>query len=325
MSTSTSRTQPRTVDIARRTALKLRALALGAAWAAACVALPAQAYLADSSVNANDSSRRHDTSQGVTIQGYNGPIASGGGSVGIGGTVSTSFVSDTDSFNGIPYSGYAYGSANLNTGSLHAVAISTYGQPVASGFAQVGVRWVDDITFTTAGAGPGATRTVVFDLQLSGALSRELDFSMLYGFRMFGVGGGGGQISRLTIFDSEPGPSFNDFLGQVDVNGFDDGWQVLSNDVGNLHFRGLVTYTGASKTFSLDTGLTLRCTAGTSCDFGNSARLSFELPPDVSFTSGSGVLLTSTVPEPGSQALLLAGLLAVGLTTRVRIASRLRA
>ena len=325
MSTSTSRAQPRIVDIPRSTPLKLRALALGAVWAAASVALPAQAYVAITTVNANDSARNHDTIQGVTTQSYNGPIASGGGSVGIGGTVSTSFVSDTDFINGIPYSGYAYGSANLNSGSLHAVANSTYGVPVAGGFAQVGARWVDDITFTTAGASAGTMRTVVVDLQFSGGLSQELNFNMLYGFRMSGLGGGGGQISRRTILDSEPGPSPNDFLGPVEVYGFDDGWQVLSNDVGNMHFRALVTYTGASKSFNLDTGLSLRCTSGTSCDFGNSAHLRFELPPDVTFTSGSGALLTSAVPEPGGQLLLLAGLLAVALTTRWRVATRMRA
>lgn len=311
--------RPQTAGTTRQAFANLGAVALGAVCLVAFLPLRAQAsYLADSSVGANDSSRRHDIWQGVTIQSYNGPIASGGGSVGSGGSVSTSFVSDTDSFNGIPYSAYAFGSANLNGGSLHAVANSTYGQPVAGGFAQVGVRWVDDITFTTAGAGAGATRTIVVDLQLSGALSQQLNFSMLYGFRMNGFGGGGGQISRQTIFDSEPGPSPNDFLGAVDVNGFNDGWQVLSNDVGNMHFRALVTYTGVSKTFNLDTGLSLRCTSGTSCDFGNSARLSFELPPDVSFTSASGVLLTAAVPEPATYGMLALGLAVVGWARRRR-------
>ena len=283
------------------------------------MALPAQAYLAESSATANDSSRRHDTSQGVTIERYNGTIAGGGGSTGIGGTVSTSYVSDTDSFNLVPYSGYAYGSANLNTGSLHAVANRTYGQPVAGGFAQTDVRWVDDITFITAGASATTTRQIVVDLQLSGAISREQDMELRYGFKMLGVGGGGGQIARYTLFDSVLGPSANDFLGPVDVLGFDDGWQVISNAVGDMHFRGLVNITGASKTFILDTVLRLICISGTSCDFGNSAHLRFDLPPDVSFTSGSGVLLTAAVPEPGSGALLLAGLLTVGLVARRRM------
>lgn len=285
-----------------------------AALGAACVALPAQAYLADSNAIANDSSRRHDTSQGVTVENYNGPIASGGGSVGTGGTVSTSFVADTDIWNGIAYSGEAYGSANLQTGSLHAVANSTS----AGGFAQVSVRWVDDITFTTAGADAGTTRSIVVDLQLTGTLSQELNYSSHYDFKMYGVGGGGGIVSRYAIWDSVPGPSYYDFLGPVDVLGFDS-WQVLANTVGNVHFRGVVSYTGASKTFGLDTTLGLRCTDGTSCDFGNSARLSFELPPDVSYTSGSGVLLTAAVPEPGSRALLALGLLVGAWGARRRL------
>ena len=317
MRNSTPFMQSRTVAMALRAPLGLASLAI----AAASVALPAQAYVAISDLNANDSSRSHNTISGLAFERLNGPIASGGGSVGIGGTVSTGFVSDTDSLDGVPYSGYAYGSANLNAGSLHAVANSTTGHPLAGGFAQVGVRWVDDVTFTTADAGAGTSRTIVVDLQLTGGLSQELNFNMLYGFTMSGLGGGGGQIRRLAIFDSDPAPSTNDFLGPVEVLGFADGWQVLSNEVGNLHFRGLVTYTGASKTFNLDTGLSLRCTSGTSCDFGNSAHLRFELPPDVSFTSGSGVLLTSAVPEPGSQALLLAGLVVVGWAARQRMAT----
>lgn len=305
-------------DITRRAPTGLAALTLGTACLVAFLPLPAQAsYLADSGVSANDSSRRHDIWQGVTIESYNGPITSGGGSVGTGGTVSTSFVADTDSWLGIPYSGYAYGSANLNSGSLHAVANSTFGNPSTGGFAQVQVRWVDGITFTTAGAGPGTTTSFVVDLKLTGTLSQELNFNQNYYFSIYGVGGGGGTISRSAIFDSEPGPSYYDYLGPVDAVGFDS-WQVLSNTVGNMHFRGVVSYTGASKTFGLDTSLGLRCTSGTSCDFGNSARLSFEMPADVSFTSSSGVLLTAAVPEPGTVGMLALGLAVVGWACRRR-------
>lgn len=173
------------------------------------------------------------------------PLASG--NVGIGGTVSTSFVSDTDRFGGVPDSASVYGSANLDAGSLHTSTISTHAQPVAGGFARVGVRWVDDITFAAA-ASPTTTRQIVVDLQHSGTFSQQLNVGLRDGFTMSGVGGGGGQIARFTQFDGETGPSGNDFPGSVDVLGFDDGWQVVSNDVGNMHFRGLVSDTGTSKT-----------------------------------------------------------------------------
>lgn len=53
-------------------------------------------------------------------------------------------------------------------------------------------------------------------------------------------------------------------------------------------------------------------------DFGNTARLTIELPQDYSLTSQSGVFLAGPIPEPHHWALMLAGLGCVGWFTRSR-------
>jgi hypothetical protein len=55
-------------------------------------------------------------------------------------------------------------------------------------------------------------------------------------------------------------------------------------------------------------------------DLGNSAHLSSILPAGVPWTSESGVFL-SAVPEPGTCALLAAGMLCLGTVRRIRGAS----
>jgi PEP-CTERM motif len=52
-------------------------------------------------------------------------------------------------------------------------------------------------------------------------------------------------------------------------------------------------------------------------DFGNSAHLSLILPQGVPWTSGSGVFLTSSVPEPGTGALVAVGVLCLTISRRV--------
>lgn len=71
--------------------------------------------------------------------------------------------------------------------------------------------------------------------------------------------------------------------------------------------------------------LDVNCAYGASCDFGNTAKVSFSLPSDVRMTSASGVLLTAvttdpgnSVPEPASIALMLAALGAAGAASRAR-------
>lgn len=59
-------------------------------------------------------------------------------------------------------------------------------------------------------------------------------------------------------------------------------------------------------------GLSTDTHGGAIADFLNTARLSLGLPSGVTFTSASGVLLTSGVPEPSTLAMLLLGFSGIG-------------
>jgi hypothetical protein len=72
--------------------------------------------------------------------------------------------------------------------------------------------------------------------------------------------------------------------------------------------------------------LQLDCRGGWNCNFGNTAKFSFDaLPNGLSFTSASGIFLTEgqpggQVPEPGTWVLLGGGLLGVGAMRAMRSA-----
>ena len=97
-----------------------------------------------------------------------------------------------------------------------------------------------------------------------------------------------------------------------------DSYQFTNESVTGFDFVGLYTVTNG-QTVGLRSDLSLDCSAGATCDFSNTSRFSLVLPSNVSFTSGSGVLLTqvpSATPEPGTLALALPGLALAALAWR---------
>lgn len=293
-----------------------RATAFGIALACSALASPAHAFYVSSSVSIGgglEAGRAHNAATGVTTDYVTNSYAlSGytGGSTGVGGTTSTSlaFASYDPPQIVNSHNSYGYASANLSTGSLHAVSKSNGSYSGADAYA----RLDDEITFTTAGANAATRRSIVVDLHLKGSYAHGpydgYDIGYNYKFDLYRVAGGVGPQNGGSVWRLVEG-GFNDF--KYGPGGWDS-WEVLSGAVDDFHFRGTLTLAGASSTYALLTTFGMRCTSGANCDFGNSARLGFELPLDVSFTSGSGVLLTAAVPEPQSGALLLAGLGVLG-------------
>lgn len=99
------------------------------------------------------------------------------------------------------------------------------------------------------------------------------------------------------------------------------GGSWVQNSLSLMQFDGWLDIVGASATINPTLFLRVNCDTGLVCDYGNTARFSFVgLPSSVTFSSDSGVFLTSAVPEPQTAAMLLAGLLVLGRLARRRSA-----
>jgi hypothetical protein len=84
-------------------------------------------------------------------------------------------------------------------------------------------------------------------------------------------------------------------------------------------FQGTFAVASGTSTDFLIASLQLHCVVE-DCDFSHTGSLSFgTLPTGLSFTSGSGVLLTQTTPEPGSALLIACG---IALMAASRLRSR---
>ena len=241
----------------------------------------------------------------------------GGGASSAGGTaVTNSFANITCQ------SGRAFASADLVTGSLRGFALSS---GIAGTTAFESAQLADEVTFnnstggnllladsylshgTVTGETMGAsTKTSIASnllfSQPGGAVPIMLQGGILHGLRFVYLNG------STSIQDPNAG-------GPPTLGG----WTVSPvGPVGALFSSTLVVPSGIS-TLDIATILRLDCRTGANCDFSNTAAFSFgALPTGLSFTSSSGSFLTgtSTVPEPGTWAMLSVGLLTVGFLRR---------
>ena len=274
----------------------------------------AGAHLLISNTVANESFYNYNTAQGAVAAG-----GTSGGSTGTGGGNAVSFSSYAGGSGNFAASSNASAQANLSTASLHATAITDGFYGDARGYAELN----DTVTFHIAGAAASTITNVVIDLMLTGSISQFQHASYLYNFTMFSSGSGVGVGWETVLYDS-PSDARN-YVGWAVSgglgfpNGFES-WQTLVDNATEKHFRGVLAVPGADKEYGLRTAFNLRCSNGTDCDFGNSAHLNFELPAGVTFTSGSGLLLTAAgvVPEPQTYGLVLGGLALLGWVGRRR-------
>jgi hypothetical protein len=182
--------------------------------------------------------------------------------------------------------------------------------------------------------------------------TRQLGFNYTYDGAFIDAGGSSSSSGYLVLSydDLSNGP---DYVRYSESQGFFGGSMQTNFDasgqVTDFHFNGTAPdhrfsrfgtpgnglFGGtASVLFDLPAGVSniafaftlyVQCRVyDSACGFGNTSSLSFDpLPQGVSFTSQSGVFLTTStppIPEPGTWALMLAGLAWVGVQQRRRVA-----
>ena len=217
-------------------------------------------------------------------------------------------------YQGNPASGAATSSADLSTGTVRATAFSGGRGGDARGLAELN----EDVTFSVVGGGSQQI-TVISHLDgVIGAFTTSGATSGLSFILNLNNGLTGSNI-LFTSLGTDRGFTF-DARGATALT--PDGWDSYS--LTNLtatgfDFVGLLTvHDGEQRRVRQQ--LSLGCSGGVDCDFSHTGSIGFRLPDGVSFTSGSGVFLTtpiaSGVPEPTSWAMLLVGFGMVGAVAR---------
>jgi hypothetical protein len=228
--------------------------------------------------------------------------------------------------NGIA-SGSATASADLRTGFVKATASSDNYQSGGKGFAELD----DDLKFSVVGGGSRQI-TVISHLDgVIGSFANTFSQSALSYILNFGTSGNNSSI----VYTSQGSQSGFVFSARGASSLTPDGWDsyTLSNlTATGFDFTGLITINdGELRTVRQQ--LFLNCQEGVNCDFSHTGSIALQLPPGVSFTSGSGVFLTppltNAVPEPASWLMILSGFGMIGGVMRHRrvayaVAAKLR-
>lgn len=230
-----------------------------------------------------------------------------------------------------PGSSRARASADLADASVRASVVNN-SENVAYVGGQAQADLHDIVTLQVAGADASTRTRVNFSFTVDG---QAYDSGQT---TVFGQHGQGTMEARLLLNDlssaNDNGPytviaaagwskaSAGDFVqsaasyenrGDAALAG--GSWVHNSPDL--MQFDGWLDIVGSSATINPTLYLSVSCDIGLVCDYGNTARFRFVgLPSSVTFSSDSGVFLTSPVPEPSPAVMLLAGLLAVARLAR---------
>jgi len=216
---------------------------------------------------------------------------------------------------GPTYTASSYAAASLATGSLHA-----FGQGVGYSEAQTYAFMSDTLNFTIADATASTVTPIAVHWTLDGtwsynpiSWSGEVDAGLTLG----------GQVLADMLGDNLHPLAF---VGAPDTG--QSGWDSFSyasDTFTDIDFTGVYDLVGASATLPFSMSLLVWPGGGlsadgltafaTSIDFSNTGQVGLILPSNVTFTSDSGVFLTSqssAVPEPATLSLVILPLLGMG-------------
>lgn len=234
-------------------------------------------------------------------------------------TASHSSASLSDDVGSVPGSRDAAGTgqarANLATGELASSAVSNNWRDYRGALTAIGAQgWAhmnDTLTFNVAAAAPGTSTEIGVELILNGTLG-VTDLR-------------GSAIVTSDLYFGSASASHFAFTGSgtrdVTQSRRDAGWVSSSwvvGEDGNFRFTGVYALTGPSETLGFSQFLFTTAGGGASSLFGSTSHFALNLPSNVTYTSASGVFLTSAVPEPATTLLWALGLGGVGLLARRR-------